>query len=223
MKAEISRLANSKVGEFTVGKDTYYRSSQSHIGAASSYTSTVVSITSDATSHSKQINSSTFTIISLIRTSQSHTSQVTSTAARDQANYAPVSVSSHTQKVGSFTFNERTSLELLDYTVTWNDDAAMWYTPWVQETRILGDEDSFAVRGNSVDDAKDPCAIVEIEYDASGNGTPDEVSNPIHITSKDQVHEVEEIPLDENSWYRIGIYEYSGYNSLYSIDMGIIH
>jgi hypothetical protein len=89
------------------------------------------------------------------------------------------SVNSHSR--GSFTtvFNDRTSLELLDYPLEWDDGEVAWYTDWFSESKILGSEDTLAIRGMVVPGAKEPAATVYVEYDADGNGNPDAVSDPV--------------------------------------------
>lgn len=144
---------------------------------------------------------------------------VTFTTALDKN----ITVESYTSPISSFATNERTSLQLLDYTVDWDPEKAVWHTPWVQETKVLGREDRFVVRASVVNGAKRPCAKISIQYDESGNGIVDEQSEPIKVGKEEQLHEVSDIPISEDGYYRIKIEEYSGYNSLTSLDMGIIN
>jgi hypothetical protein len=133
------------------------------------------------------------------------------------------SVNSHSR--GSFTtvFNDRTSLELLDYPLEWDDGEVAWYTDWFSESKILGSEDTLAIRGMVVPGAKEPAATVYVEYDADGNGNPDAVSDPVDTGSDEAIHDVVGIPVDENGWYRLKITNHSGYNELYSLDLGMVH
>jgi hypothetical protein len=125
--------------------------------------------------------------------------------------------------MSSFTYNERTSLELLDHQLSWDDDAAVWYTDWLQESKILGTEDLLGLRGMVTADAKEPAARVFVEYDATGDGVVDEQSEVLETGSDEDVLEVVGVPVDPDGWYRLKITEYSGYNSLYDLDLGIIH
>jgi len=218
-----SRLGENPIGDFIVGNDTVYRSVNSHTSTITSNSSTVFSTFSTTSSHVGAIDSSVKSLISVYRSPSSHSKSITSNSSRSAANHAPSNVSSHIKPVSSFTYNERTSLDLIDYDVTWSDETASWHTPWVKQFRVLGSEDTMVVRGSSVDDSKDPCALVQIEYDKSGNESIDKKSEIIQVTNEDQIHEVSSVPLDEGGWYRMRIFEYSGYNSLYSLDMGMIH
>jgi len=112
---------------------------------------------------------------------------------------------------------------LIDYTVEWDDDKAIWYTPWVQEVKVLGREDRFVVKATTVDGAKRPTAKVYIEYDSNGNGIVNAVSECIEVGHKERIHEIDEVPVDEDGYYRMRIEEYSGYNSLTSLNMGIVN
>jgi len=155
------------------------------------------------------------------RTPSSHHSVATSAAIRVISLLE--SVNSHSR--GSFTtvFNDRTSLELLDYPLEWDDGEVAWYTDWFSESKILGSEDTLAIRGMVVPGAKEPAATVYVEYDADGNGNPDAVSDPVDTGHNEAIHTVEGIPLDEGGWYRLKITNHSGYNELYSLDLGMVH
>jgi hypothetical protein len=123
----------------------------------------------------------------------------------------------------SFAYNERTSLELVDQNIHWNDNKKYWYTDWFSETKILGDEDQLAVRSLVVDEAKEPAALVAIDYDKNGNGNVDATSDTIELGKKEEVKVASGIPIDEGGYYRLRIMEYSGYNSVYAINTAIIH
>ena len=132
-------------------------------------------------------------------------------------------VQSHAKEMRSFTYNDRTSLELIDYTITWNDQKSVWYTNWFQETKITGTEDTLAVRSLTVDNAKDPTAIVRLQYDSTGNGKVDKESKKVELKKNQDVYEFSDVPVDDTGYYRLKIMEYSGYNSIYTIDTAIIH
>jgi hypothetical protein len=133
------------------------------------------------------------------------------------------SVSSHSGQIRGFTYNERTSLELLDRRIEWDEKESVWYTGWYQESRILGSEDTLAIRSLVIDDAKEPAARVVLQQDRTGNGEVDHESEPVHLGREQSIEKVQGVPVDEDAYYRLRISEYSGYNSLYSIDTAIIH
>jgi hypothetical protein len=133
------------------------------------------------------------------------------------------SVSSHSDQIRASVYNDRTSLELLDQTVEWVEEDSAWYTGWFQESRILESEDSLAVRSLVIDDAKEPAATVVLQQDHTGKGEVDHESEPVRLGSNQSVETFQGVPVDEDAYYRLRISEYSGYNSLYSIDTAIIH
>jgi hypothetical protein len=133
------------------------------------------------------------------------------------------SVSSHSKRSGSFVYNDRTSLELLDHEISWSDGEAAWYTDWFQETKIIGTEDHLAIRSLVVDNAKEPAATVIVQYDSDGDGEVDAESDPIRLGRNQTVSKVTGVPIDEDGFYRLRISQYSGYNSLYAIDTGIVN
>ena len=120
-------------------------------------------------------------------------------------------------------FNDRTSLELLDYPLEWDDGEVAWYTDWFPEEKILGSENQLAIRGLVVPGSKEPAATIYVEYDGDGNGSVDETSEPVDTGSDEAIHDVVGIPVDENGWYRLKITNHSGYNELYSLDLGMVH
>lgn len=132
-------------------------------------------------------------------------------------------VSSFTKKVSSFTYNKRTSLELISHTENWNDNEAFWYTDWFSETKIREEQDKLGIRSLVVPNAKEPCAIVYLEYDENGDGSVDYQSEPIKLEKNEDVQEVRGVPVSEDGQYRLKITEYSGYNSLYAINTAIVH
>lgn len=133
------------------------------------------------------------------------------------------SVSSHIKLTNSFVYNERTSLEVVDHNITWNDSKAEWYTEWYSESKIIDSEDRMGIRSLIVDDAKEPAAIVIVEYDANGNGKPNKQTEPIHLSKYEDIDEVEGVPVGEDGYYRIRIIDYSGYNSVYALDTALIN
>ena len=112
---------------------------------------------------------------------------------------------------------------MVDLAITWDDDNAVWRTGWFEETKILGKEDQLAIRSLVVDDAKEPCATVIVQYDKNDNGVPDQQSDPIHLGRNQEVQSVDGVPVDEDGRYRLKIMEYSGYNSLYALDLAIVN
>jgi hypothetical protein len=132
-------------------------------------------------------------------------------------------IESHVSESRSFSHNERVSLEVVDQQIFWNEDRSYWYTNWFSESKILGNEDTLAIRSMVVPDAKQPAAIAQVEYDGEGNGKADAISEPVELGRHEQVEELHGIPIDEDGYYRIRITEYSGYNSLYKLDTAIVH
>jgi len=197
----------------------------------------------DTTSLSDAVDSSSLRIVDLLESVGSDTLPIL-TSSVSQSDYSRSPTKSWTKNITSssmrnldllkltnsyskpwrtFTFTERRSLELVDYTVTWDEESLVWYTPWVSEEKILGSEDRFVLRAITTDDAKEPTARITIQYDENGNGKPTEESETIAVAKDERVYEVEEIPVSEDGWYRMKIAEYSGYNSLTSLNMGIVH
>jgi hypothetical protein len=112
---------------------------------------------------------------------------------------------------------------MIDHAVEWHDDGSYWTTPWVKKSKIIDSEDTIAVRSLVVPNSKEPAAIIQIEYDGTGNGTVDASSDKVWLEDEEIAEEVTGVPIDENGYYRMKISEYSGYNSLYKIDTGIVH
>lgn len=132
-------------------------------------------------------------------------------------------VNSYVGTITSFASSERTSLQLIDFDVSYDESTATWVTDWFQEERILGDEETLALIAYTVDGAKDPAATVYVEYDASGDGNIDERSEAIPVDERGRVRAVEDVPSDEEGYYRLLITEYSGYNSLTNLNIGLVH
>lgn len=131
------------------------------------------------------------------------------------------SVTSHTGTISSFPTSDRTSLELLDYDVSWDDSTATWYTPWVRLTRILGNEDQVGLISQVVDGADDSEATVRVQYSTNKQDVVWE-SQKIQVGPDERLRVAEGIPIDEGGWYRLSITDYGGYNSLYSLDFAFI-
>lgn len=202
---------------------SFARKPTSHSGPIATGVGTLISVDVNADSHMSTVTTAMEGLESYVVSPTSWSNTITSASDRGSLSYSPRSPSSYVDQLRSFAYNERTSLGLIDYNVTWDDGKAVWYTPWVSEYRVLGSEDAFVIRGSVVDDAKEPAARVVIEYDADGDGTPDEESDLIQLDRRETVEEASGIPVTESGRYRIKITEYSGYNSLYSLDMGIVH
>jgi hypothetical protein len=132
-------------------------------------------------------------------------------------------VASHSSQITSFVYNNRTSLEMVDYQINWDEDEATWYTNWFQKTRITDDEDNLALRAKVVEGSKEPAAKVQVQYDRNGDGIPDEETQIIDIGKAENLHQIDDIPISESGQYRLKIMDYSGFNSLISIDFGIVH
>jgi len=195
---------------------------ESYSSPVGSSTIRVVDISESTGSHSASVASSTLRVIDLLEQVDSHSISVTSSSSRSGVTYGRTP-GSHSGIISSYSWNERTSLELIDHPINWDDSTATWYTDWFQENRILGNEDTLAIRSLVVENAKQPCAKVVVEYDRNGDGLVDAKSDPIELERNQMVREITGIPVDENGYYRLRIMEYSGYNSLYAIDTAIVH
>lgn len=193
----------------------------SHASAVITTNSRLVNLTATTTSSVSGIQSSATRVAALEASARSFTSSVTSSSSRVASLVA--ATSSEVAPITSFTFNKRTSLELLDYDVLFSEDEAVWYTEWFQESRILDSEERLALMSRIVDAAKRPAAVIEVEYDEDGNGVVDATSDPIHVDEDEQVHEVTGIPFDPKGHYRLRISQYSGYNSIYDVSFGVVH
>jgi hypothetical protein len=132
------------------------------------------------------------------------------------------SVESHSKQFRSSIYNNRTSLELIDQEINWDEEDAAWYTDWFQETKLLGSEDSIAVQSLVIDKAKEPAATVVLQYSERGDKV-DRESEPVRLGRNQSVEKFSGVPVDEDGYYRLKITEYSGYNSLYEINTAIIH
>jgi hypothetical protein len=64
---------------------------------------------------------------------------------------------------------------------------------------------------------------VKVEYDENGNGTTDIISNPVRVGQKQDVHVFEDVPIVDDGYYRLRISNYSGYNSLTTLNVGFVH
>jgi hypothetical protein len=195
-------------------------------------------------SYSASSGSSTLRVVDLLESVSSYSSISSTASSRGNLNYADrqpdsfsdilsseaigvidvsYGIESHSKSGRSFVYNDRTSLELIDHDMTWDDANSVWYTDWFFETKITGNEDEMAVRSLVVKDAKEPAAVVTIQYDGTGDGTVDEESDPVYLGREQSILDVNGVPIDEDGKYRIKIMEYSGYNSLYALDTAIVH
>jgi len=133
------------------------------------------------------------------------------------------SASSYASPIRSSAISDRTALELQNQVLTWDPDNAEWHTEWFQQPKIVDSEDTLSVRSLVSDYVEQTEATVQIEYDADGNGRADKTSELVELGSKQKVKEVKEIPVDEDGFYRIKITEYSGYYSIYGLNLAITH
>jgi hypothetical protein len=192
------------------------------------YTSSEVSTTRNGISKSR--SGSVFTTgsietirtVDLVATPSSYSGSAKSSVIRSGLNYTRKSESS-TQTFTSFTYNDRTSLELLDYDIEWSESEAVWYTPWFSETKVVGDEDQLAVKTETTPDAADETASIVLQYDETGTGVPDKEGETIHVTNGTDVHEINHLDALTEGQYRFKITNYGGYNSLTQIALAIVH
>lgn len=223
----MSRISTSRVSEQRLGDETFLflsLSINSHANPAhSSIDGALIdtSVLPDSFSQAGDSSSLRSSITFEGRESGSSTTALTSDSIR-VINLLE-GITSHSNGSNSWVYNERTSLELLDFDLTWDDDEVSWFTNWFQEIRILGSEDGIGIMANIVDGAKEPSATVYLQFDSTGNGTVDEESDPVDLYQSDRVKQFTGIPMDESGYYRLKITNYSGYNSLYSLDVGFTH
>jgi len=218
---ELARIGNVQAGNFTIGKAALKRNTESYSKRTTSSVSTIISLGATTESHARPFLAASSRSVRLIRTTDSHSRSTNSEATRlVSLNRSP---SSKVPSIRSYARNQRTSLELLDYHVNWDDENRNYYTDWVPESAITGREDSLAIRTFVVDSVDEPAATIRVEYDGSGNGAVDAESNPVRVLSGETVHAIEHLPVDFGGRYRLVISEYGGYNSIYNIDFGIIH
>lgn len=117
---------------------------------------------------------------------------------------------------------DRTSLELLDFTLTYDKSTATYYTQWFPESRILPAQHDLGLIALVAPQAQEPAATVTVQYSDGGNAVAQE-SEPIQVDMDEAVHEIDSIPIDEDGYYRIQIEDYSGYNDLTNLNIGIVH
>jgi hypothetical protein len=218
---ELARIGDAQVGNFTVGKEALRRNTKSYSRRTTSSVSTTISLGATPESHVRPASTGSSSSVRLIRTTDSYSRSANSEATRLVS--LNRFLSSEVPNIRSYARNQRTSLELLDYRVNWDDENRNYYTDWVPESAITGREDSLAIRTFVVDSADEPAATIRVEYDGSGNGTVDAESNPVRVPSGETVHAIEHLPVYSGGRYRLVISEYGGYNSIYNIDFGIIH
>lgn len=198
------------------------RTISSHLGLLDSSVEALIQLSYGVSSHATQSTSSSKRSVDLKRTEHNSYSSTIFSEANTIITIS-TTVNSHTEQFRSYSYNDRTSLELFDYHVTWDDEKSVWYTPWINQELVLGSEDIFVIRGSVIENAKDPTALVSIQYDSDNDGVPNGESEIVTIGNDEQVQEVHDIPIQEGGRYRIKIMEYSGYNSLYSLDMAVVH
>jgi hypothetical protein len=189
-------------------------------GSGSSSVETLIDLGVSASSSSSPGRSLASTIIDLGESVNSHLSGTDGSGSRGSASYGNRTSTSYSSEIKFTVYNERTSLEILDYNIDWDEGEVAWYTEWFQEPTIMGNEDVLALRSLVVPDAKDPTATITVQYDKSGSGTVDEESDPIDTGQSEETHEVRSIPIEDNGWYRMKITNYTGYNEIYSLDIG---
>jgi hypothetical protein len=132
-------------------------------------------------------------------------------------------VSSYASPIRSSSVRDGTTLDVQNQILTWDSDNAEWYTEWFQQPRIVDSEDTLSVRSLVSDYVEQTEIAVQVEYDADGNGKADKVSELVELGSKQKVKEVQGIPVDEDGFYRIKITEYSGYYSIYGLNLAVTH
>lgn len=200
------------------------RNISSHALPITTSTIRITDLNRNSSSYTNSIGSSSVRVVDLLATPLSESKPITSTADRNGLQYEKRELDqSYISPITSFIYNERTSLEVIDQSIRWDDDKAVWYTDWFSETKILGSEDQLAIRSLVVQNAKQPAAKVVMQYDSDGDGVVDKESETIYLGKDQSVKTVSGIPIDEDGYYRIKIMEYSGYNSLYAIDTAIVH
>lgn len=203
-------------GDLAPGTTSY---SITNLSSGTTYDIRVDVFTEHVTSQSGTVTSNSLS--DFTRSVTTYTSSVDMTATRNVS--LSRDISHHVETIRASVTTDRTSLELIDFDVTWDEATASWYTDWFQEDFILGTEDTAAVMGYVVDDAKEPTATVRVEYDGTGNGVPDARSNEVRVDREERPREIEGVPFDEDGWYRLVISQYSGYNSLTTLNFGFVH
>jgi len=198
------------------------RLTSSHSSSITSGVESLISLDVDASSYSKPMRSGSARIVNLLALPSSHTTSSVSASERSSVGYEGREPNSHCQPINHTIFNERTSLEVVDYNLNWNRDEVAWYTEWFQEERIMGNEDVLSVRSLVVDDAKEPAATITVQYNSDGDGIVDDESEPIDTCQDEEVHDVRGVPVDEGGWYRLKITNYTGYNEIYTLDIGMV-
>ena len=132
-------------------------------------------------------------------------------------------ISSYSSPIRSAAVSDRTTLELQNQILTWDPDNAEWYTEWFQQPKIIDSEDTLSVRSLVSDYVEQTEATVQIEYDGDGNGKADKESELVELGSEQKVKEVKGLPIDEDGFYRIKVTEYSGYYSIYGLNLAVTH
>lgn len=132
-------------------------------------------------------------------------------------------ISSYASPIRSSSVSDRTTLELQNQILTWDPDNAEWYTEWFQQPKIVDSEDTLSVRSLVSDYVEQTEATVQIEYDSDGNGKADKASELVELGSEQRVKEVKGLPIDEDGFYRIKVTEYSGYYSIYGLNLAVTH
>lgn len=118
---------------------------------------------------------------------------------------------------------ERTSLELLDFDLSFDEHKSTWYTRWWAETKITGNEDTLALVTNVAPQADEPAATLYVEYDEDNDDRAEYRSDPIDTVGEQRVREVTGVPVSSDGQYRLLITDYGGYNDLSNINIGLIH
>lgn len=132
-------------------------------------------------------------------------------------------ISSYASPIRSSSVSDRTTLDLQNQILTWDPDNAEWYTEWFRQPKIVDSEDTLSVRSLVSDYVEQTEATVQIEYDGDGNGKADKVSELVELGSEQRVKEVKGLPIDEDGFYRIKVTEYSGYYSIYGLNLAVTH
>ena len=131
-------------------------------------------------------------------------------------------VTSHVSPIHSFVENERTSLELLDFDLTYDEQERAWYTQWMPENKITGNENNIALISDVAPQGKEPAARIIVQYSTDKRNVTDEAT-PVYVDSDELVREITGLPSTEDGYYRLKIDQYSGYNDITNINMGLVH
>lgn len=134
-----------------------------------------------------------------------------------------ITTTSYVSAIHSSAVSQGTSLSLVDFSLTYDEDKFVWYTNWFREEKVLSSHNDIALQIQTAPQIDDPAATIYVEYDNDGDGEVTSRSDPIYVDGNEMVQKVTSVSTDEDGYYRLRIGDYGGYNDITNINIGFVN